>query len=131
MPRLLREAPVNSIWEGSGNVMCLDVQRALSQEGVLEALQADLRARTGDDAELGQAAQDLLSTVSQAGGRVWTQKLALLYQACLMRHVAPDAVADMFATHRLQEGPATVFGLEGVEQASWYLHRIWPRLQAS
>ncbi|UPL20490.1 acyl-CoA dehydrogenase family protein [Alcaligenes faecalis] len=131
MPRLLREAPVNSIWEGSGNVMCLDVQRALSQEGVLEALQADLRARTGDDAELGQVAQDLLSTVSQAGGRVWAQKLALLYQACLMRQVAPDAVADLFATHRLQQGPATVFGLEGVEQASWYLHRIWPRLQAS
>lgn len=127
MPRLLREAPVNSIWEGSGNVMCLDVQRALSQEGVGEALQADLHVRTGDNAELRQAAQDLLNTVSQAGGRVWVQKLAVLYQACLMRQVAPDAVADLFVAHRVQQDPATVFGLEGVEQASWYLQRAWPR----
>ncbi|MGO3871323.1 MAG: acyl-CoA dehydrogenase family protein [Alcaligenes sp.] len=131
MPRLLREAPVNSIWEGSGNVMCLDVQRALGQEGVFEALQTDLRARCGDDAELGRAAQTLLDTVSQAGGRVWTQKLAVLYQACLMRQLAPDAVADLFMAQRLQQGPSAVFGLEGIEQSDWYLHRAWPRLQTS
>ncbi|MGO3131778.1 MAG: acyl-CoA dehydrogenase family protein [Alcaligenes sp.] len=131
MPRLLREAPVNSIWEGSGNVMCLDVERALSQEGVLEALQTDLRVRCGDDAELGRAAQALLDTVSQAGGRVWTQKLAVLYQACLMRQLTPDAVADLFMAQRVKHEPSAVFGVEGVEQTSWYLHRAWSRLQAS
>ena len=127
MPRLLREAPVNSIWEGSGNVMCLDVQRALGQEGVFDALQADLRARCEGDAPLSRAAQDLLDTVSVAGGRVWTQKLAVLYQACLMRQLAPGAMADLFMAQRVQKEPAAVFGLEGVEQAGLHLQRAWPR----
>ncbi len=130
MPRLLREAPVNSIWEGSGNVMCLDVQRALAQSGVQAALQADLLDRCAGDARLRRVAQELWAQSAQAGGRAWPQALILLYQACLMRELAPAPLADLFIAHRLERGPTAVFGIEGAAQPVSWLERSWRRLQA-
>ena len=130
MPRLLREAPVNSIWEGSGNVMCLDVQRALGLPGVQAALQADLLDRCGGDARLRRAAQWLWAQSAQVGGRAWPQALVLLYQACLMRELVPTPLADLFIAQRLERGPAAVFGIEGAAQASFWLERSWRRLLA-
>ncbi|WP_341667245.1 acyl-CoA dehydrogenase family protein [Alcaligenes sp. SDU_A2] len=130
MPRLLREAPVNSIWEGSGNVMCLDAQRALAQAQVHAALQDDLSRRCAGDTRLEAAARALMGVSELAGGRAWAQSLALLYQACLMRELAPAGLADLFIDDRLSGGPRAVFGLEGVSAARDYLLRSWPRLQA-
>ncbi|MGE8547479.1 MAG: acyl-CoA dehydrogenase family protein [Alcaligenes sp.] len=130
MPRLLREAPVNSIWEGSGNVMCLDVQRALAQPAVQAALQSDLQARCAGDARLENAARELMDGSAQAGGRAWTQALAVLYQACLMREMAPQDWAGLFQTHRLERGPAAVFGVEGAARPLDWLRRSWLRLDA-
>ena len=54
MPRLYREAPLYSIWEGSGNVMCLDVLRALTKEpATVEALLAELQSTAGADRAAG------------------------------------------------------------------------------
>ena len=108
MARLYREAPVNSIWEGSGNVMCLDVMRAIGRDpqsamALLEQLTVD----AGDDqrlrAEL-RGLQGLLATAPEhleALGRRFTERLVLVAQGCLLRRFAPHAVADAFIATRL------------------------------
>ncbi|WP_348682800.1 acyl-CoA dehydrogenase family protein [Acidovorax soli] len=108
MARLFREAPVNSIWEGSGNVMCLDVLRAIGRApDAAMALLAELaEAAAGEpllQAEL-QALRSLLATPPEqreALGRVLVQRLVLVAQACLLRRHAPAAVADGFMATRL------------------------------
>ena len=108
MGRLFREAPVNSIWEGSGNVMCLDVLRAMAREP--EAVQALLDTWAQDGAgepriaaEL-QALRALLATPpeqAEALGRVLVARLVVLAQACLLRRHAPACMADGFIATRL------------------------------
>ena len=106
--RLFREAPVNSIWEGSGNVMCLDVLRAISREpdaaAALFVELADLgagepRIRTALDALRAMLAAS--ADTLEASGRVFAQRLAVVAQACLLRRDAPAAVADAFVATRL------------------------------
>src|SRR5437016_14623060 len=64
MPRLYREAPLNSIWEGSGNVICLDILRALGKEpATLEAVVSELRLSAGADPRLSALAADLESSL--------------------------------------------------------------------
>src|ERR1041385_8350872 len=114
MPRLYREAPLYSIWEGSGNVMCLDVLRALTKDpATMQALLAELQSTAGADRRLdGFVAniQQLLParTAGAAGqssieysARELTEKLALALQASLiMRHSSP-AMAEAFIASRL------------------------------
>ncbi len=106
--RLFREAPVNSIWEGSGNVMCLDVLRAIAREPeAVQALLADwAEGGAGEPrmaAEL-QALRALLATPPaqmEALGRVLVARLVVLAQACLLRRHAPACMADGFIATRL------------------------------
>jgi len=107
MPRLYREAPLMSIWEGSGNVMCLDVLRAMgrSPESV-EAFFAEIGGVRGDDARL-DAFVDALRTelgdfaALETRARRLVERLALAFQgALLVRHGDP-AVADAFCASRL------------------------------
>ncbi len=108
MARLFREAPVNSIWEGSGNVMCLDVLRAISREpdGAQLLLQDLIDTAAGEPALL-QQAQSLARRLSgppdqlEAQARRLVQDLVLLAQACLLRRHAPPAMADGFIATRL------------------------------
>lgn len=108
MGRLFREAPVNSIWEGSGNVMCLDVMRAMGREpaATMALLEALLMAG-GDDARIRAEIQSLQALLMQpadhleALGRRLTERLVLLAQACLLRQHAPNWVADAFVQTRL------------------------------
>ena len=111
MARLFREAPVNSIWEGSGNVMCLDVARAVRREPEAWALlQDELAALAGDDpvlrhalgelGEMGRAAPERL----EALGRRFAQQLALTAQACLLRGSSVGVVAESFLASRLEDG---------------------------
>jgi putative acyl-CoA dehydrogenase len=114
MPRLYREAPVNSIWEGSGNVMCLDVLRAFVRtQNAGEVLRlelggADPRLRDfADRLEKRMAAADR-SDESQA--RVLVRDLVLALQAALLIKHAPPAVADAFCASRLGNDAGGAFG---------------------
>jgi putative acyl-CoA dehydrogenase len=117
LPRLLREAPLNSIWEGSGNVIALDVLRALTREpAAAEAVLAEVDSAAGADARLDAAAKrlradllDLSVSGDEARGRQVAGALALALQGSLLVRHAPAGVADLFCATRL-EGPAAVFG---------------------
>jgi putative acyl-CoA dehydrogenase len=107
LPRFYREAPVNSIWEGSGNVIALDVLRALSRDGTAEALLAELDRARGEDDDYDAALatfRDDLGRLSQdpASARRTTQAIALLLQGSLLLQHAPAAVANAFCASRLR-----------------------------
>lgn len=117
MPRLFRESPVNSIWEGSGNVQCLDMLRAMRRApGALETFMTEVQAAAGSDrrldayvAQLGSALADTADIEYRARGLV--EKMALALQgALLVRHGNP-AVADAFCASRLADnGSGLTFG---------------------
>ncbi len=107
MPRIYREIPLSSIWEGSGNVMCLDVLRAIDRdEAALPALLAELeRARGADpryDAFITDTERELSSRdAAQVRARSTVERLALALQAALLLQHGPPFVADAFCTARL------------------------------
>ncbi|MEV7289012.1 DNA alkylation response protein [Streptomyces sp. NPDC093252] len=105
MPRHYREAPLLSIWEGSGNVNALDVLRALGREpGTADALFAELALAHGADARLDTAVtrlKDLLATAAPTNARRLVEQMALALQASLLVRHAPPAVADAFCATRL------------------------------
>jgi putative acyl-CoA dehydrogenase len=114
MPRHYREAPLLSIWEGSGNVNALDVLRALSREpGTAEALFGELALARGADARLDAAVTRLktgLSEASPATARRLVEQMALALQASLLVRHAPAAVADTFCATRLGGDWGHAFG---------------------
>lgn len=102
LPRLYREMPVNSIWEGSGNIMCLDVLRTLHRTpGVLEMLQRELHELRGQNALFGRAWRQWAQHARQpleARGRILTQRLfQLCCAAQLLRHASPP-LADAWCS---------------------------------
>ncbi|MGY1459115.1 MULTISPECIES: acyl-CoA dehydrogenase family protein [unclassified Luteimonas] len=104
LPRLYRQAPLNSIWEGSGNIQCLDVLRALSREPDTAAvLRAEIEAARGLHPALDTFAASLggmFSAADEAGSRRLVESLALALQASvLLRAVSP--VAEAFCRTRL------------------------------
>lgn len=107
MPRLFRESPVNAIWEGSGNVQCLDVLRAIDkQPEVLDAFFAEIKRAGGADKRLDRFAQALKEEFSnsknfQYRARNLTDRMALALQGALLVEHAPAAVADAFCAGRL------------------------------
>ncbi|SHN13822.1 putative acyl-CoA dehydrogenase [Pseudomonas asturiensis] len=109
LPRLYREAPVNSTWEGSGNVQCLDVLRALSKEpGVLDALFDELGDGHGDRrlaahiATLKDAFTDLSDIQYRA--RQLTEDIAIALQAKLLLEAGNAVVSDGFIAGRIATG---------------------------
>ena len=111
--RLFREAPVNSIWEGSGNVMCLDVLRAFAREPeAVQALLAELAPAAQGEPRIAAALRELQTLFAsppdqlEALGRLLVQRLVLVAQACLLRQHAPAAVADAFIATRLSDAGA-------------------------
>jgi putative acyl-CoA dehydrogenase len=107
LPRFYREAPVNSIWEGSGNVVCLDVARAARKEpGAVDALLAELAAVRGANGALDRHCAALAALLRGTGddasiARRAAQAVALAVSAAeLVRH-APDFVADAYCASRL------------------------------
>jgi putative acyl-CoA dehydrogenase len=116
LARIYREMPVNSIWEGSGNIMCLDVLRALRKSPeVADAVAAELDAARGAhlayDRFCGALKERLADAATgEASGRHLTQDLALAIQASLLARHAPQAVSDAFCVSRLQSGLGGAFG---------------------
>jgi putative acyl-CoA dehydrogenase len=116
LPRLYREAPVNSVWEGAGNVVCLDVLRALTREpDSLEALLAELHRARGTDLRLDGRLMRLTNALAdqstfQPRARQLVEQLALALQASILVQHAPAAVADAFCVSRLSDHPGRQFG---------------------
>ncbi|MFK0377190.1 isovaleryl-CoA dehydrogenase [Pandoraea sp. NPDC090278] len=118
LARLYREAPVNSIWEGSGNVMCLDVLRAMSREpDVAQSWFQWLGERVGSHATLraalaqlhGWLAADPASHAVRA--RATAQQIVLLSQAALLLEHAPSELAHGFVESRFANAGGRVYGV--------------------
>ena len=115
VPLLFRESPLNSIWEGSGNVNALDVLRALRRPESLDAWLLEVGAARGADERLDAAVNDVLETLAdvseaEAGARRLAARMALCLQASLLvRHSTPE-VADAFVASRLANDWGGVFG---------------------
>jgi putative acyl-CoA dehydrogenase len=116
LPRLYREAPVNAIWEGSGNVIALDVLRASVREPEsVPAFFAELRLARGASRAL-DAWTDVLErdladrSEVEARARSLVERMALALQAALLARSAPPAVADGFVAARLAGRSGALFG---------------------
>ena len=108
LPRLYRQQPVLSVWEGSGNVACLDVLRAVRREPeTAEALLDEIRL--AGHAPATALAERALAELDEPGARVGVERLALALQASLLVRHAPAAVADAFCASRL-DGGALAYG---------------------
>jgi putative acyl-CoA dehydrogenase len=112
MPRLYREAPLNSIWEGSGNVIALDALRTMKKEPeALERLMAEiLLAR---DPRIEKCVAGIGKNVAESEGRRVVERLALAFQASLLIRFSPAAVADAFCASRLEGDSGRTFGTLG------------------
>jgi putative acyl-CoA dehydrogenase len=115
LPRLYREAPVNAIWEGSGNIMCLDVMRVLRKSS--EPLEAVL---TNIESSLGQTGKSTLNVLRAAtavaladegSARILTEQLAMTVAAAALRRRFPAVIADAFLETRLGKPWRTTYGM--------------------
>jgi putative acyl-CoA dehydrogenase len=118
MPRIYRETPVNSIWEGSGNVMCLDVLRAIGREPqAAEIVLDEVREAAAADRCLAAFATALSERLSkraaadESQARALARDLVLALQGALLVRHAPPAVADAFCAARLGQERSGAFGL--------------------
>jgi len=128
MPRLFRESPLNSVWEGSGNVNALDVLRVLAREPrAVAAFTAELRLAEGADRFFDAALKELLAELTDPAladglelrARWVVERLALLLQGSLLLRHAPAPVADAFCASRLGGAWGSTFGtLPGSAAAS-------------
>jgi len=116
MPRLFRESPLNGIWEGSGNVICLDVLRALAREPLaLDAFLAELDAAAGADRHLDAAVARVRTELGdpegiEARARRVVEAMALALQGSLLVRFGHPAVADAYCASRLARDEGFALG---------------------
>jgi len=115
MPRIFRQSPLNSIWEGSGNVICLDVLRAMAREpeSVAVFVQELDAARGGYavlDAAIARLKDRLARPAPEEAARGLVEDMALALQGAVLVRWAPPAVADAFCAARLGERPGFAYG---------------------
>lgn len=119
MPRLFRQSPLNSIWEGAGNIMCLDVLRVLAREpratDVLVALLEHADARVPAYRRALDALKNRLTgpPAHEASARLLTAQIAVLVQAARLLADGAGPVADVFCASRLEPAPGPAFGTLG------------------
>jgi putative acyl-CoA dehydrogenase len=133
MARLFRESPLNGIWEGSGNVICLDVLRAAARDPEsVEALLAEIELAAGADGRLDRAVSDLHAALADTSSlerraRRIVERAALALQGSLLVRNAPSAVADAFCASRLAPDGGRAFGtLPPDTDLDAILARAWP-----
>ncbi|MCK1476075.1 acyl-CoA dehydrogenase family protein [Bradyrhizobium sp. 197] len=119
LARHYREAPVNAIWEGSGNVMCLDVLRALSREAdaamaVLQGLAAETKGLSGAGEAITFIGESFRRADGERVARLAVEKLALLAAAAALNAVSPRH-AELFAVTRLAANHASMYGAVELE----------------
>jgi putative acyl-CoA dehydrogenase len=137
LPRLYRESPLNSLWEGAGNVNALDLLRAAAREPEsVEALLAEISLAEGTDARLDTAADRLQRELADEDeleyrARGVVELAALCFQASLLVRHAPAAVADAFCSTRLGGSGGRAYGTlpRGIDCAA-IVERHRPRLDA-
>jgi putative acyl-CoA dehydrogenase len=119
LPRLYREAPVNAIWEGSGNVMCLDVLRALRREedaaAVLHALAREAAELIGEKMPSFEPKQGF---DNEASARSLVGRLAIIAAAAALKGTAPPAIAEAFLHTRLVKPGGVLYGADGIDAAA-------------
>jgi putative acyl-CoA dehydrogenase len=133
MGRLYREVPVNSIWEGSGNVMCLDVLRAVSRHPEdMQLLAEHLAPIASQDKRIAQQLASLQTMLRLPGtelerqARRFTQRLVLVVQACLMLQHASRAASDAFIGSRFDADWGAVTGIgSGTDDPAALLAAAW------
>ncbi|KAB0654658.1 DNA alkylation response protein [Acinetobacter bohemicus] len=134
MARIFKEAPVNTIWEGSGNVMCLDMLRAIQRDPEsLEVLFKDLASTAMQDETLKDELQSLLKLLQQSPedlqfiGRSLVSRLVILAQAVLLKRHAPDYVAEGFIQSRYSSFHGRVVGILALQHTDVerLLHRAF------
>ncbi len=133
MPRLLRESPVNAIWEGSGNVQCLDTLRALQKEpDTLDAFISEAAEARGSDARFDRFLAQLQNDFADISdveyrARNLVDRLALVMQASLLLRNSDPAVADAFCASRLEHNGGLNYGnLPSGTNASAIIKRATP-----
>jgi len=133
LPRLYRDAPLNSLWEGAGNVQCLDVLRAMQKDpNAIEALRQEVRDATGGNsifdrfvAPLDWAKQAEAGT--EFGARWLVEKMALALQAAALIRTGNQSIADLFCRARLTDAPGLAFGtLRSTDGVALLLERAQP-----
>ena len=121
LPRLYREAPLNSIWEGSGNINALDVLRIVQKQPVaVEALFAELEPAMHDpriSAAARQLREDLRDEDSEWRARSLVERMAILWQASLLLQSAPNYVSDCFIASRVSPGGGRTIGTLPIKTA--------------
>jgi putative acyl-CoA dehydrogenase len=134
LPRLYREAPLNSIWEGSGNVTALDVLRALSRDGevVVQALRAELDPVAGANPALDRALGLLYAEIADPKperARRLAELVALCLQGSLLLRFSPNTVAEAFLGSRLGgDGTGRTLGvLPAGTDTRMLVERVTPR----
>ena len=116
LPRLYRELPLLSIWEGSGNVAALDALRALAKEPhTLDAFLGEVELAAGADARFDDALADLKKELTsfediESRARRIVERMALVFQGSLLLRHAPDGIADAFCASRLDRDWGGAFG---------------------
>ncbi|MFS2208127.1 isovaleryl-CoA dehydrogenase [Variovorax sp. Varisp36] len=114
MARIYREMPLNSIWEGAGNIMALDLLRGLRKGDAVAALAKELAPARGQHAALDRLAEALPARIeamaSEAEARRLAQDVALAVQGALLAQTAPPAVVGAFCASRLGGDWGNVFG---------------------
>ncbi len=117
MARIYREMPVNSIWEGAGNIMAIDLLRALRKSDAAAALVHEMAPARGAHAALDRLIDTLPTRIETMGSEVEARRLAqdiaLALQACLLVQSAPACVVDAFCDSRLAGDWGQVFGTLG------------------
>jgi putative acyl-CoA dehydrogenase len=133
MPRLYREAPLNSLWEGSGNVICLDVLRSIRRDPeVIHTVMDELRISQGQHASYDAFTRDIPELIrkalaDEAVARRLTGSLALAFQASILIQFAPAEVAAAFCSSRLDAANrGYVFGHFAVATRDAILERAMP-----
>ncbi|MEX0311419.1 MAG: acyl-CoA dehydrogenase family protein, partial [Tateyamaria sp.] len=115
MPMFYREAPLNSIWEGSGNVICLDILRTLAREpDAADALAHALDGAKGNNAHYDQALIDHRARwpglPTEAEARAYAERTALLLAAAVLIQTAPPSISDGFVSCRVAAPTGQIAG---------------------
>jgi putative acyl-CoA dehydrogenase len=129
LPRLYREAPVNAIWEGSGNVMCLDVLRAADREReAMRVVLGRFAACSDRRAAIDGIAAVLQSPTAEGQARRAVERLAIVAAADALTQCAPAYVADIFVRTRLHEAHGIMLGSINLDEqnAANLLQRALP-----
>ena len=133
LPRLYREAPVNAIWEGAGNVMCLDVMRVLRKTSEpLEAVLANVEDAIGSTAKSTLnvlRAATAVALADEGSARILTEQLAMTVAAAALRRRFPSVVADAFLETRLGKPWRTTYGmLDSRFDAKAFINYLCPQI---